>query len=45
MKNYGYPGDSNLYITWGCGTKGTEKNVLGKILMEVRSTLESEKSK
>lgn len=30
---------------WGCGTKGTEKNVLGKILMEVRSTLESEKNK
>lgn len=26
---------------WGCGTKGTGKNVLGKILMEVRSTLES----
>lgn len=26
---------------WGCGTKGTGKNVLGKILMEVRSTFES----
>jgi ribA/ribD-fused uncharacterized protein len=27
---------------WGCGTKGTGKNVLGKILMEVRSTLEDD---
>lgn len=27
---------------WGCGTKGTGKNMLGKILMEVRSTLELE---
>lgn len=27
---------------WGCGSKGTGKNVLGKILMEVRSTLELE---
>ncbi|WP_313640774.1 NADAR domain-containing protein [Paenibacillus sp.] len=27
---------------WGCGSKGTGKNMLGKILMEVRSTLELE---
>ena len=24
---------------WGCGTKGTGKNMLGKILMEVREKL------
>ena len=28
---------------WGCGTNRTGKNVLGKILMEVRSILKSEK--
>jgi hypothetical protein len=28
---------------WGCGTTGMGKNVLGKILMEVRSILKSEK--
>lgn len=27
---------------WGCGTNGTGKNVLGKILMEVRSILKSD---
>ena len=24
---------------WGCGTKGTGKNMLGKILMEVREQI------
>jgi predicted NAD-dependent protein-ADP-ribosyltransferase YbiA (DUF1768 family) len=24
---------------WGCGTKGTGKNVLGRILMEMREKL------
>lgn len=27
---------------WGCGTNGTGKNVLGRILMEVRSILKSD---
>lgn len=27
---------------WGCGSDGTGKNVLGKILMEIRSMLETE---
>jgi len=27
---------------WGCGTTGTGKNMLGKILMEVRSLLRAE---
>jgi len=29
---------------WGCGSDGTGKNVLGKILMEVRSILKSERN-
>ncbi len=27
---------------WGCGTEGTGKNILGKILMEVRDTLKEQ---
>ena len=27
---------------WGCGTKGTGKNMLGKILMEVREILKNQ---
>ena len=30
---------------WGCGADGTGKNILGKILMEVRGELRAQKEK
>jgi NADAR domain len=30
---------------WGCGSTGTGKNMLGRILMEVRATLRGEKGR
>ena len=33
--------DTNDDYYWGCGSNGTGKNMLGKILMEIRSILKS----
>jgi ribA/ribD-fused uncharacterized protein len=35
--------DSPIDYYWGCGADGTGKNVLGKILMEVREELKTER--